>query len=52
MFQDCDTLTNIDELKFLDTKNVKDFSNMFNFCRELKDIKALKHWNVSNWNKF
>ena len=52
MFQDCNTLTNIDELKFLDTKNVKDFSHMFNFCRELKDIKALKHWNVSNGNNF
>ena len=62
MFHDYDHLNNIDELKYLDTKNVKDFSFMFNFCRELKDIKALiiwlndvshlKNWNVSNENNF
>ena len=52
MFNCCKTLNNIDELKYLDTKNVKDFSFMFSYCLLLKDIKALNYWNVSNGNNF
>ena len=39
MFKYCDTLKNINELKYLDTKEITDFSDMFAVCSSLSDIK-------------
>ena len=52
MFQSCETLHNINDLKYLDIKHVKDFSYMFFGCSSLSDISSLKNWNVSNINNF
>ena len=51
MFSDCISLVNIDELKYLDTKEVKNFSFMFQ-CTSISDIQALKNWDVSNGTNF
>ena len=48
MFNGCESLKNIDELKYLDTKDIKNFSGMFYECSSLSDIKALENWNVSD----
>ena len=48
MFFGCNTLTNIEELKYLDTRNVTNFSHCFYLCSSLKDISSLKYWNKSN----
>ena len=52
MFFKCKALKNIDELKYLNTEDCKDFSRMFNWCSSLSDINALEHWNVSNGTNF
>ena len=52
MFKDCDTLTNIEELKNLETKNVYNFEYMFSGCSSLSDIKSLSNWDVSNSKSF
>ena len=66
MFKNCYSLKNIEELKFLNTSNVKDFSHMFsNHKMEksslfnskeqyilLSDINPLKNWNVSKGISF
>ena len=41
MFRYCRTLKNIDELKYLDTKEITNFRNMFYECSSLSDIKSL-----------
>ena len=65
MFYYCKSLRNIDELMFLDTKDINDFSCMFsgcsslsdlkpiqNECSSLSDLKPIQNWNVSNGNNF
>ena len=52
MFDECKNIINIDELKFLDTKDCVDFSYMFNQCSYLSDIKSLQNWDVSNGKNF
>ena len=52
MFYACISLKNIEELKFLDTKEIKNFSSMFYGCKSLSDIEGLENWNVSNGNNF
>ena len=52
MFFRSQSLENIEELKYLNTENVNDFSLMFCNCSSLSDIKALQNWNVSNGNNF
>jgi len=52
MFYQCIKLKNIEELKYLDTKEVNNFSYMFYHCNKLSDIKGLEKWNVSNGNNF
>ena len=52
MFYNCTKLKNIEELKYLDTKEVNSFEGMFCDCSSLSDIKGLKNWNVSNGNNF
>ena len=52
MFYECDNLKNIYQLKYLNTKNINNFSNMFGWCTSLSDIKSLEKWNVSNGNNF
>ena len=51
MFYFCKSLYNIEELKFLNTENVTDFSFMFR-CVEITDIKPLEKWNTSNSESF
>ena len=46
MFYSCKSLYNIDELKYLDTEEVTDFSHMFAKC-EINDIKPIAKWNTS-----
>ena len=48
MFDECENLENVDELKYLNIKYCKDFSYMFSDCSSLNDIKPLENWNVSN----
>ena len=68
MFKDCYSLKNIEELKYLNTSNVKDFSYIFSsnddktkfsfdenkrsYCILLNDINPLKYWNVSKGINF
>ena len=47
MFDSCENLKNIEELKYLNVKYCTNFSDMFSGCR-LEDIKPLENWNVSN----
>ena len=51
MFMFCKTLKNIDELKYLNTKDVTNFSLMFENC-ELTDINPLENWDTSNGTNF
>ena len=52
MFRGVCSLKYIEELKYLNTKEVKDFSYMFCGCSSLSDISSLENWNVSNGNNF
>ena len=52
MFLGVCSLKNIEELKYLNTKEVNNFSDMFSGCSSLSDIKPLQNWNVSNENNF
>ena len=52
MFYRCESLRNINDLKYLDVKEVKDFSYMFFGCSLLSDLTPLKNWVVSNANNF
>ena len=51
MFAFCKTLYNIDELKYLNTEDVIDFSCMFQNSR-ISNIKPLKNWNTSKSETF
>ena len=52
MFDNCNSLYNINDLKYLNTKDITNFGGMFYGCSSLSDIKALQNWNVSNGNNF
>ena len=52
MFYCCNTLKNIDELKYLDTKDITNFSFIFFGCSSLTDISALQKWDVSKGKDF
>ena len=52
MFEYCNSLYNINDLKYLNTKYCNNFGYMFYECSSLSDIKALEKWNVSNGNDF
>ena len=51
MFSYCETLYDIDELKYLNTEDVTDFSFMFEYCK-IANFKALKSWNTSKSETF
>ena len=51
MFGECSSIKNIEELKYLDTTEVNNFSRMFYECSS-PDIKGLENLNVSNGNNF
>ena len=51
MFCKCKTLYNIDELKYLNTQNVTDFSHMFENC-QISNFNALENWDVSKSKTF
>ena len=46
------SLVNIEELKYLNTETINNFTRMFSFCKSLTDIKSLQNWNISNGNNF
>ena len=52
MFYCCNTLKNIDELKYIDTKDITNFSFVFFGCSSLTDISALQKWDVSKGKNF
>ena len=52
MFEGCNTLKNIDELKYLNTKICTNFSHLFSGCSLLSDISSLEYWNISNGKYF
>ena len=52
MFYQCCQIKNIEELEYLDIREVNDFSYMFTECSYLSDIKSLENWNVSNGDNF
>ena len=41
MFSQCESLKNIEHLKYLDVKNINNFSFMFCQCTLLSNIKSL-----------
>ena len=51
MFNGAISLVNIEELKYLNTERVNNFSGMFSSCYSLIDIRP-QNWNVSNRNNF
>ena len=51
MFPFCKTLYNIDELKYLNTEKVTDFSYMFEYTK-ISNIKALENWDTSKSESF
>ena len=51
MFDFCKTIYNIDELKYLNTEDVIDFSGMFQTTK-ISNIKALENWNTSKSESF
>ena len=52
MFNNCESLNDISELKYLDISESKDFSYMLNTLIPLSGIKDLENCNVSNPNDF
>ena len=52
MFESCKRLKNIDELKNLNVKGIKNFSYMFYGCSSLSNINSLKNWDVSSSKTF
>ena len=52
MFNNCEKLQNINELKYLNTKYCTNFEGMFSWCSSLNNIKPLENWNVSNGTDF
>ena len=52
MFDECKSLKNIEELKYLNIFYCTNFSYMFRGCSSLSDIKSLEKWDVSNGNDF
>ena len=52
MFYKCSSLRNIDELKYLNTKDINNFSYIFSYCSSLTDLNGLENWDVSNANNF
>ena len=52
MFYGCKTLKNIDDLKYLNTSKIKDFSCIFFGCVSLENINSLENWDVSKGNNF
>ena len=52
MFYKCNTLKNIEELEYLDTIEVNNFSGMFHGCSSLSDLKGLEKWNIWNGTNF
>ncbi len=51
MFSDCKSLYDIDELKFLNTEDVTDFSYMFENC-QISNFNAIENWNTSKSETF
>ena len=51
MFCFCESLYNIEELKYLNTGNVTDFSAMFEYCK-ISNINALENWDTSKSETF
>ena len=52
MFYECETLENLEGLKYLNTKKVKNFSYMFFGCGKLSNIYGLQNWDVSKGENF
>ena len=52
MFSNCISLKNIEELKYLDTKQINNFSGMFFGCSSLSDLKPIQNWNFSKMNYY
>ena len=52
MFEYCKSLKNIEELGYLDTKDINNYSYMFFGCSSLSDINGLRNWDVSNGKDF
>ena len=44
MFFECISLKNIEDLKYLDTKEIDSFLSMFFGCTALSNIKELENW--------
>ena len=51
MFPFCETLYNIDELRYLNTKNVTNFSAMFEYTK-ISNVQALENWDTSKSENF
>ena len=52
MFYECDSLIDLDQLKFLDTSEVTNFSYMFAGIQSLTNVKPLENWDVSKGEDF
>ena len=52
MFDGCNTLKNIDELKYFNAKYCTNFAYLFRGCSLLSNINSLEYWNISNGKNF
>ena len=52
MFKDCKALRNINDLQYLETKDITDFSFMFFGCSSLLDLNPIRYWLVNNGKNF
>lgn len=52
MFCGCKSLKNIEQLQYLDVKEVNNLSDIFDGCTFLSDINPLQYWDVSNCEVF
>ena len=52
MFSGCNSLKDINEIKYLDVRKVKYFDLAFAHIETLSDISPLSNWDVSNGESF
>ena len=52
MFFNCNSLKDIEGLKYLDVKEINNFSGIFVGCLSLSNLKPIQNWNVSNGTNF
>ena len=50
MFKDCESLSSVYNLQYLNTKYLKSIKNLFDGCSSLLNIDDISNWNINNVN--